>query len=168
MFLFIFLLPAFQAVLFCAAIGRDPTSLKMAIVNDELDLSQGRICNYTTDCVQTMLSCRYLRFIDNTTITQVRLIFPNLLAQTKYFNNNRFVLKVPYQSLSDAMDATRNGHVWGVVHFRQNFTDDLLARHYNGVSVSKQTIADSQIGVTMDFSSEIWKIFKACIFFTFQ
>jgi hypothetical protein len=45
--------------------------LKMAIVNDELDPSQGRICNYTTDCTYSMFSCRYLRFIDNTTIVQV-------------------------------------------------------------------------------------------------
>ena len=71
MFLFIFLLPAAQAILFCLAIGRDPSFLKMAIVNDELDPSQGRVCNYTTDCTYSMFSCRYLRFIDNTTIVQV-------------------------------------------------------------------------------------------------
>jgi hypothetical protein len=72
MFLFIFLLPAAQAILFCLAIGRDPTFLKMAVVNDELDPSQGRICNYTTSCTYSMFSCRYLRFIDNQTIVQVR------------------------------------------------------------------------------------------------
>lgn len=73
MFLFIFLLPAAQAILFCLAIGRDPTFLKMAIVNDELDPSQGRVCNYTTGCSYSMFSCRYLRFIDNTTIVQVHI-----------------------------------------------------------------------------------------------
>lgn len=72
MFLFIFLLPAAQAILFCLAIGRDPTFLKMAVVNEELDASQGRVCNYTTGCVYSMFSCRYLRFIDNSTIVQVR------------------------------------------------------------------------------------------------
>ena len=82
MFLFIFLLPAAQAILFCLAIGRDPSFLKMAIVNDELDPSQGRICNYTTDCTYSMFSCRYLRFIDNTTIVQVSY-FPFVLILNK-------------------------------------------------------------------------------------
>lgn len=71
MFLFVFLLPALQATIFCLAIGQDPTLLKMAIVNDELDSSEGRICNYTADCSYFMFSCRYLRFIDNNTIIQV-------------------------------------------------------------------------------------------------
>lgn len=79
MFLFIFLLPAAQAILFCLAIGRDPTFLKMAIVNDELDPSQGRVCNYTTDCTYSMFSCRYLRFIDNTTVVQVRSLPSSIL-----------------------------------------------------------------------------------------
>lgn len=72
MFLFVFLLPALQATIFCLAIGKDPTFLKMAIVNDELDPSEGRVCNYTTDCSYFMYSCRYLRFIDNDTIIQVQ------------------------------------------------------------------------------------------------
>ena len=70
MFLFIFLLPAAQAILFCLAIGRDPTFLKLAVVNDELDPSEGRVCNYTEECAYSMLSCRFLRHIDNSTIVQ--------------------------------------------------------------------------------------------------
>jgi hypothetical protein len=70
MFLFIFLLPAAQVILFCLAIGRDPTDLKLAVVNDELDPSAGRVCNYTEECVYSMLSCRFLRFIDNATVVQ--------------------------------------------------------------------------------------------------
>jgi hypothetical protein len=70
MFLFIFLLPAAQVILFCLAIGRDPTSLKLAVVNDELGPSEGRVCNYTEGCVYSMLSCRFLQSIDNTTVVQ--------------------------------------------------------------------------------------------------
>jgi hypothetical protein len=71
MFAFVFLMPGLQSTLFCLAIGRDPTSLKMAVVNEELDPSVGRVCNYTTDCTYSMFSCRYLRFLDNSTIIQV-------------------------------------------------------------------------------------------------
>lgn len=35
--LFIFALPVMQVILFCLAIGRDPTGLKMAIVNQEIN-----------------------------------------------------------------------------------------------------------------------------------
>ena len=74
-FIFVFLLPVIQAILFCMAIGHDPTSLKLAVVNEELDASQGReYCNYTTACTYSMYSCRFLRFINNETISQVIII----------------------------------------------------------------------------------------------
>jgi hypothetical protein len=41
MLLFVFLLPAIQVVFFCVAIGRDPTGLTLAIVNDEVNLFNG-------------------------------------------------------------------------------------------------------------------------------
>ncbi|XP_046646484.1 ABC transporter G family member 20-like [Daphnia pulicaria] len=131
MFLFVFLLPALQATIFCLAIGRDPTLLKMAIVNDELNPSEGRICNYTTDCSYFMFSCRYLRFVNNDTIIQV-----------------------PYPNLSSAIEATRNGEVWGVVHFGQNFTDEIIIRQSDGSASSNETVIGSRIGVTMDFSNQ--------------
>ncbi|EFX78468.1 ABC protein, subfamily ABCH [Daphnia pulex] len=131
MFLFVFLLPALQATIFCLAIGRDPTLLKMAIVNDELDPSEGRICNYTTDCSYFMFSCRYLRFVNNDTIIQV-----------------------PYPNLSSAIEATRTGEVWGVVHFGQNFTDEIIIRQSDGSASSNETVIGSRIGVTMDFSNQ--------------
>ena len=71
MFMFIFLGPVIQAVLFCLAIGQDPTSLKIAVVNEEIDPSQGRVCTYNSSCIHHMLSCRFLRFVSNETIIQV-------------------------------------------------------------------------------------------------
>jgi hypothetical protein len=50
----------------------------MAIVNDELNLSQGRVCiNNTMDCAYSMLSCRYLQYI-NDNIIQVDFSVKNL------------------------------------------------------------------------------------------
>ena len=71
--LFIYLLPPFQATVFNATLGQDPTGLKIGVVNDELDPNQDRTCNnYTTDCTYSLLSCRYLRYITNN-IVQVSL-----------------------------------------------------------------------------------------------
>jgi hypothetical protein len=44
------------------------SALKMAIVNEEIDVNQGRLCSNATDCAYSMLSCRYLRYINNNII----------------------------------------------------------------------------------------------------
>lgn len=97
MFAFVFLMPGLQSTLFCLAIGRDPTSLKMAIVNEELNPSIGRVCNYTTDCTYSMFSCRYLRYLDNATIIQVirgRGQCPKSMVLIKLCLIRRFLIKV--------------------------------------------------------------------------
>ena len=72
--MFVFLLPAVQAILFCLAIGHDPTFLKVAVVNDELNVKTGRTtcdAHYLTDCTYSFFSCRYLRYLSNETVAQV-------------------------------------------------------------------------------------------------
>ena len=54
--LFAFLLPAIQVIFFCVAIGRDPTGLKMAVVNNELAF--GSNCTIAPGCDFSNLSCR--------------------------------------------------------------------------------------------------------------
>lgn len=71
MFIFIYLLPVIQATVFNLTLGHEPSGLMVGIVNDEVESSQGGLCNYTTSCSYSMLSCRYLGYIrDN--IIQVR------------------------------------------------------------------------------------------------
>lgn len=130
-FMFIFLLPAVQAVLFCLAIGRDPTFLKVAVVNEELDIEAGRVCNYTTECKYYMYSCRYLRALDNTTVVQV-----------------------PFDDHEKALEATRMGEVWGVVHFHKDFTDELMVRQSDGNYAENETIENSRIGISLDWSNQ--------------
>jgi len=67
---FILVFPAVAVSMFCLAIGHDPTSLDIGIVNDEL--TQGSVCHYDDTCNYSMLSCRFLRFLTNETIIQVR------------------------------------------------------------------------------------------------
>merc|ERR1712071_268738 len=112
------------------AIGRDPTFLKVAVVNEELDIDAGKICNYTTECKYYMYSCRYLRAIDNTTIVQI-----------------------PFDNHDEAIEATRRGDVWGVVHFHKDFTDELMVRQSDGNYADNDTIENSRIGITLDWSS---------------
>lgn len=57
--LFIFGTPIIQTVLFCLAIGHDPSGLELAVVNKEINGS--RECGYDDN----LLSCRYLSYLDN-------------------------------------------------------------------------------------------------------
>lgn len=68
--LFIFALPVMQVILFCLAIGRDPTGLKLAIVNHEMAY-ENFSCPVSKDCDFSHLSCRYLKFLDNETMIKV-------------------------------------------------------------------------------------------------
>lgn len=62
---FIIGLPVIQIILFCWAIGHDPTGLKLAIANYEIgtDEVQQQTCPLTKGCNYTYLSCRYLEFL---------------------------------------------------------------------------------------------------------
>ncbi|KZS17646.1 ABC protein, subfamily ABCH [Daphnia magna] len=134
-FLFIYLLPAFQATIFNVTLGHEPKDLKMAIVNDEVNSRQGQICNYTTDCSYSMLSCRYLRYV------------------------NKNIIQVPFENISDAMEAGKNGRVWGVVHFGHNFTEEFELRQTEGDSATVENIMRSRISVNMDSSNQQIDVF---------
>lgn len=60
--LFIVALPVVQIILFCYAIGHDPTGLKLAVANGELSEQMviDQFCPVFSGCNQTHLSCRYL------------------------------------------------------------------------------------------------------------
>lgn len=128
--LFIFALPVMQVILFCLAIGRDPTGLRLAIVNHELNQS-GQQCEYSSGCSFRMLSCRYLQ---------------NL--------NNESIVKVPYSSPDAAQEAVRRGDAWGVLYFTENFTDALVARMALGKDSDEETLDQSEIRVWLDMSNQ--------------
>ena len=62
--------------------------------------------------------------------------------------------QVPYTNLEKAMEAARQGLVWGVVHFPQNFTDELVVRQSDGKHTDFETIIGSQVNVSLDWSSK--------------
>ena len=61
-----------------------------------------------------------------------------------------------FNTLDDAIDATRRGDIWGVVHFPQNFTDEFVVRQTDGKESDNATIIGSQIGVNLDWSSKFF------------
>lgn len=62
---FIIGLPCLQIILFCWAIGHDPTGLTVAVSNHELNgtVSIDEQCPQTEGCNYTLLSCRYLNVL---------------------------------------------------------------------------------------------------------
>lgn len=90
--LFVFALPVMQVVLFCLAIGKDPTDLKMAIVNHEIPIGNSS-CPVLYGCNLSLLSCRYLSFL-----------------------NSDLIEKHYYSDLDTAINAVREGNVWGTLY----------------------------------------------------
>lgn len=128
--LFIFALPVMQVILFCLAIGRDPTGLHLAIVNHELN-GTDQVCEPASGCSFTLLSCRYLQHLKNDTL-----------------------IKVNYPDPDSALEAVRLGEAWGALYFTENFTDALVARMALGRDADEETLDQSEIQVWLDMSNQ--------------
>ncbi|KAK2586136.1 hypothetical protein KPH14_001409 [Odynerus spinipes] len=128
--LFIFALPVMQVILFCLAIGRDPTGLNLAVVNHEM-FYENLTCPVSEDCDFTFLSCRYLNFLDNETM-----------------------IKTYYPDPESAKEAVRKGEAWGTLYFTENFTDALVARMALGKDADDETLDQSEIRVWLDMSNQ--------------
>ncbi|XP_012159848.1 ABC transporter G family member 23 isoform X3 [Ceratitis capitata] len=126
--LFIFALPVMQVILFCLAIGRDPTGLNLAIVNHEMNNTD--ICYWEDSCHFTNLGCRYLSHLNDT------------------------MDKTYYSDLERAKDAVRVGKAWGVLYITENFTDAFVARMALGRDADDETIDQSEVKVWLDMSNQ--------------
>ncbi|XKL61964.1 hypothetical protein PGB90_001797 [Kerria lacca] len=128
--LFIFALPVMQVILFCLAIGRDPTGLHLAIVNREMNWTTME-CPVRHNCSYVQLSCRYLNALPKDTIIQ------------DY-----------YKDPETAIDAVKSGDAWGVIYFTENFTDALVARMVLGKDADNETLDQSDVRVWLDMSNQ--------------
>lgn len=131
--LFIFALPVMQVILFCLAIGRDPSGLTIAVVNHEANYTNvtHQVCNYPDGCKFQLLSCRYLDQL-----------------------NSNLVTREYYADPESAIKAVRTGHAWGALYFTENFTDALVARMGLGRDSDEETLDQSEVRVWLDMSSE--------------
>ncbi|XP_026494519.2 ABC transporter G family member 23 [Vanessa tameamea] len=128
--LFIFALPVMQVILFCLAIGRDPSGLRLAVVNDDVNVIDGN-CPYNASCSMKNLSCRYL-------------------ANLK----NQSIIKEYYADLSSAIHAVEVGNAWGAIYFNENYTDSLVARLALADTADNETISSSEVQVWLDMSNQ--------------
>lgn len=71
-----------QVILFCLAIGRDPTGLRLAIVNHEMNFTTQE-CQFSEDCSFANLSCRYLSHL-NDTVVKVYFNFCGAILVNQY------------------------------------------------------------------------------------
>lgn len=127
--LFIFVLPVMQVILFCLAIGRDPTGLRIAVVNEDVRIIDGN-CPYNHTCSMKNLSCRYLD------------------------NLSDHMIKEYYADLSSALDAVRQGEAWGALYFNENYTDSLVARLALADTADEETVTSSEVQVWLDMSNQ--------------
>ncbi|XP_031632898.1 ABC transporter G family member 20 isoform X2 [Contarinia nasturtii] len=126
--LFIFALPVMQVILFCLAIGRDPTGLRLAIAN--MEMNDTIHCPTQKGCNFENLSCRYLSHLNST------------------------IIKEYYPDPKSAVEAVRVGHAWGAIYFTENFTDALVARMALGRDADDETLDQSEIRVWLDMSNQ--------------
>lgn len=78
--LFIFALPVMQVILFCLAIGRDPTGLHLAVVNNEMNW-ETKECPIYDNCTLSMFSCRYLNSLPKETVILVSIEYASSLRR---------------------------------------------------------------------------------------
>ena len=147
--IFQFILPTIQVSLFCLAIGRDVKGMTMAVVND--DITSVSCTNHTYGCILGAkdnfmeefdfnryhvrnLSCRYLSFIDSETIKPVF-----------------------YPSYEEAAESVIRGDHWGVMRFKNNFTDSLYERMFGMAELKvpdNETLDSSEVHVNLDMTNQ--------------
>ena len=100
---FAFMLPAVQICFFCVAIGQKPSNLPFCVVNEEVQ-PFGSVCDYNDGCEFKNFSCRYLSALHEDPAL-------NLLQ---------------YKDSESAINAVKDGTVWGMIHIGSNFTVALV------------------------------------------
>ncbi|KAJ8686911.1 hypothetical protein QAD02_022705 [Eretmocerus hayati] len=143
--LFIIGLPVVQIILFCLSIGKDPTGLRLAIVNNELSSSM-QSCIPSTGCNHSFLSCRYLAHLQK-----------------------RHVVYLPYDTEDEAKKAVTKGWAWAAITFPQNYSGALQERIGKSFDVENETIFESEMDVVMDMSNQqIGQLLQRDLYYSFR
>uniref|UniRef100_A0A1A9WH88 ABC transmembrane type-2 domain-containing protein n=1 Tax=Glossina brevipalpis TaxID=37001 RepID=A0A1A9WH88_9MUSC len=132
--LFVVGLPIIQTFLFCYAIGHDPTGLKLAVANHELneEMITQQHCPSIVGCNQTQLSCRYL----------------DMLVR------NRSMMMIFTHTDDEAADLVRQGKAWGSLTIANNFTQALTERIESGRYADNGTLDASELNLRLDMSNQ--------------
>ncbi|CAO1389625.1 unnamed protein product [Diamesa hyperborea] len=129
---FIIGLPVAQIILFCMAIGHDPTGLPIAVANHELPeyLLAEQNCPIYDGCNYTLLSCRYLEFLKNRSVTVTH-----------------------FATDEEAFEVVRRGKAWGALVFSSNYSESLVERTEGGRDVDDIIVEGAELVVKLDMSN---------------
>lgn len=109
------------------------------------------------DCNFNELSCKYLSLLYKqgildmvslslplpTHISRLRRNVPNLCT---------FSFQIPYNTIEEAVDDVHKGHLWGYIHFGNNYSQHMIDRLATKQFAFEETINGSIINVRMDMS----------------
>ena len=126
---FVFFLPAMEIFVFCIAVGKDPSELPLAIINNEVPMDN---CTYEPGCKFTNLTCRMVDY---------------------FKHNETFDIKA-FSDEASALYATQEGLVWGYISFHKNFSESFLARLWNPMDIDEVTRADSSAQIYLDMTNQ--------------
>ncbi|XP_055325391.1 ABC transporter G family member 23 [Sitodiplosis mosellana] len=136
--LFIFLFPILQCTCFYLAIGDNPKSLKLGIVNEEVPNWQDCYNNslvtaqvYDYECNLTKVSCRYLRDIPP-----------------------EYAIQVHFNSKEEAYAEAKKANIIGFVHFASNFTESIKDILDNNRDARNGSFESREIQVRLDMSNQ--------------
>ena len=116
---FIFVLPVIQTVLYCIAIGNDPKSLPIGIVNSEVHnvFTLRQNCLFQSGCNLNNLSCRLTNyFVDSKTF------------DVRYYLNEE-----------SAFQETKDTKIWGYLSFHKNYSKALFNRILSPMESNDET-----------------------------
>ncbi|XP_011506250.1 PREDICTED: ABC transporter G family member 20 [Ceratosolen solmsi marchali] len=143
--LFIIGLPVVQIILFCLSIGKDPTGLRLAIVNNELN-SSADTCVPSIGCDFTMSSCRFLKELEK-----------------------RKVVYLPYDTVEEARQAVVKGWAWGAITFPGNYSASLRERIDYGKDADEFSVIYADMDVVLDMSNQqIGQLLQRDLYYSFE
>jgi hypothetical protein len=151
---FIIGLPVCQIILFCLAIGHDPTGLNIAVANHELSEAQlsEQNCPIYSGCNYTLLSCRYLEFLKNRSVVVVSRVACEEICIIMRLN---FVISQQFFGTEEeAREVVRRGKAWGALSFAHNYTDSLVERTDFGQNAPDYILESAELNVNLDMSSK--------------
>lgn len=62
-------------------------------------------------------------------------------------------LQNEFDNLSDGIDAIAKGHIWGILHFSENYTRSVFERINRGQDAGDDIVDWANVDITMDMSS---------------
>ncbi|CAG9794722.1 unnamed protein product [Diatraea saccharalis] len=132
---FIIGLPMLQMILFCVAIGRYPSDLPIAVVNNDVNSTE-LLCDFNQGCAQnpdtwewdmSNFSCRYLHYLHQR-------------------QSNLYYYRTTEEALANAKDIK----AWVVMTFPTNFSESIRQRMVDSRDILNSTVDSSAIHMHMD------------------